>query len=205
MTVRPRSASSFASMVCSSHRCAASCPRRRGHRLAGGHRGGARGCGRSCHTIVSLARERGAGEAPLGLDAVHNSVITRCVLPCGVSASHGSWDDVKHTHRPGTLPRTPEDPSAPLSPGTHTITVPHGPARVALRYHVAGSGPVCLAHSGGPGIGWEYLRMPGLEDSLTMVYVEPVGTGDSGRLPDPRDYTVATYAHFLHAVVQHLN
>ncbi|WP_232249396.1 MULTISPECIES: alpha/beta fold hydrolase [unclassified Streptomyces] len=47
--------------------------------------------------------------------------------------------------------------------------------------------------------------MRGLEDSLTMVYVEPVGTGDSGRLPDPRDYTVATYAHFLHAVVQHLN
>lgn len=38
-----------------------------------------------------------------------------------------------------------------------------------------------------------------------MVYVEPVGTGDSGRLAEPRDYTVATYAHFLDAVVQHLN
>ncbi|MBQ0995457.1 MULTISPECIES: alpha/beta fold hydrolase [Streptomyces] len=111
---------------------------------------------------------------------------------------------MKHTHQRDVLPRTPEDPSSPLSPGTHTITVPHGSARVALRYHVAGSGPVCLAHPGGPGIGWEYLRMAGLEDALTMVYVEPVGTGDSGRLPDPRDYTMATYAHFLHAVVQHL-
>lgn len=97
-----------------------------------------------------------------------------------------------------------EDPSSPLSPGTHTITVPHGSARVEQRYHVAGSGPVCLAHSGGPGIGWEYLRMLGLEDFLTMVYVEPVGTGDSGRLPDPREYTVATYAGLLHSVIDHL-
>lgn len=47
--------------------------------------------------------------------------------------------------------------------------------------------------------------MPGLEDFLTMVYVEPVGTGDSGRLPDSRDYTVATYTHFLHRVIEHLD
>ncbi|MFK0120846.1 alpha/beta fold hydrolase [Streptomyces sp. NPDC090994] len=94
-------------------------------------------------------------------------------------------------------------PSA-LSPGTHSITVPHGLARVEQRYHVAGSGPVCVAHSGGPGIGWEYLRMAGLEDHLTMVYVEPVGTGRSGRLPDPREYTVATYAGLLHHLVEHL-
>ncbi|MEU3509629.1 alpha/beta hydrolase [Streptomyces longwoodensis] len=61
-----------------------------------------------------------------------------------------------------------------------------------------------MAHSGGPGIGWEYLRVPHLERSLTMVYVEPVGTGASGRLDDPQDYTVATYGHFLHQVVRHL-
>ncbi|MFF0222080.1 hypothetical protein [Streptomyces sp. NPDC004629] len=41
---------------------------------------------------------------------------------------------------------------------------------------------VRIAHPGGPGIGWEYLRMPGLERHLAMVCVEPVGTGDSGRL-----------------------
>ncbi|HEY9329586.1 MAG TPA: alpha/beta hydrolase [Streptomyces sp.] len=111
---------------------------------------------------------------------------------------------MKRIHQPRTLPRTPEDPSSPLSPGTHTITVPHGPGRLELRYHVAGSGPVCVAHPGGPGIGWEYLRMTGLEDSLTMVYVEPVGTGDSGRLPDPGDYTMAAYSNFLHTLIQHL-
>ncbi|MFG2359742.1 alpha/beta fold hydrolase [Streptomyces sp. NPDC048521] len=111
---------------------------------------------------------------------------------------------MKHSYQPRTLPRTTDDPSSPLSPGTHTITVPHGPARIEQRYHVAGSGPVCIAHSGGPGIGWEYLRMPALERCLTMVYIEPVGTGDSGRLPDPHDYTVATYTRLLHSVVEHL-
>ncbi|MEV7149198.1 alpha/beta hydrolase [Streptomyces sp. NPDC093084] len=109
-----------------------------------------------------------------------------------------------HSSRPRELPRATEDPSSPLSPGTHTISVRHGSADVDVRYHVAGTGPVCLAHSGGPGIGWDYLRMPDLEDFLTMVYVEPVGTGDSGRLPDPRDYTVPTYTHFLHGVIEHL-
>jgi proline iminopeptidase len=100
---------------------------------------------------------------------------------------------------------TPESlPRSPLSPGTHTITVQHGTAVVEQRYHVAGAGPVCVAHSGGPGIGWEYLRMPLLERSLTMVYVEPVGTGASGRLPDPREYHLATYVRHLHAVVEHL-
>ncbi|MFJ3671171.1 alpha/beta fold hydrolase [Streptomyces sp. NPDC090106] len=94
--------------------------------------------------------------------------------------------------------------SSPLAPGTHSLTVPHGAARIEQRYHVAGSGPVCVAHSGGPGIGWEYLRMPELEERLTMVYVEPVGTGLSGHLPDARDYTVATYADLLHHVVDQL-
>ncbi|GGJ38693.1 alpha/beta fold hydrolase [Streptomyces brasiliensis] len=102
------------------------------------------------------------------------------------------------------LPSPAEDPGSPLSPGTHTIAVPHGTALIDQRYHVAGSGPVCLAHSGGPGIGWEYLRMPELERSMTMVYIEPVGTGASGRLAEPRDYNLATYTQFLHAVIEHL-
>ncbi|MFF7216615.1 alpha/beta fold hydrolase [Streptomyces sp. NPDC008238] len=105
---------------------------------------------------------------------------------------------------PAVLPRA-ADGAGPLAPGTHTITVDHRGTAVAQRYHVAGSGgPVCVAHSGGPGIGWEYLRMPLLERVFTMVYVEPVGTGGSGRLPDPRDYTLATYTHFLNGVVEHL-
>ncbi|GII58108.1 hydrolase [Planotetraspora thailandica] len=87
-----------------------------------------------------------------------------------------------------------------LSPGTHEIDV-DGVRQV---FHVHGAGPVCVAHSGGPGIGWEYLRMPALERHLTMVYLEPVGTGASGRLADPRNYRLDTYVRFLHAVVEHL-
>jgi pimeloyl-ACP methyl ester carboxylesterase len=90
--------------------------------------------------------------------------------------------------------------SGALSQGTHEITV-DGLRQV---FHVAGTGPVCVAHSGGPGIGWEYLRMPALEQHLTMVYLEPVGTGSSGRLADPRDYRLETYVRFLHGVVEHL-
>ncbi|MDQ0605344.1 pimeloyl-ACP methyl ester carboxylesterase [Streptomyces canus] len=107
------------------------------------------------------------------------------------------------TQGPRPLPSPAIDPRDPLSPGTHTLVVQHGAAAVDQRYHVAGTGPVCVAHSGGPGIGWEYLRMPEPERSMTVVYLEPVGTGESGRLADPRDYTLATYTHFLHAVIEH--
>ncbi len=84
------------------------------------------------------------------------------------------------------------------------MAVRHGSSLIEQRYHVAGTGPVCIAHSGGPGIGWDYLRMSLLEQHLTMVYIEPVGTGASGQLPDPRAYNLATYTHFLHAVIEHL-
>ena len=68
-------------------------------------------------------------------------------------------------------------------------------------YHVAGVGPVCVAHSGGPGIDYAYLRSPELEQQFTMVYPEPVGTGRSGRLPA---YDLAAYVRFLAALVDHL-
>ncbi|GAA3467414.1 alpha/beta fold hydrolase [Nonomuraea roseola] len=88
----------------------------------------------------------------------------------------------------------------PLLPGSHTVSI----GGVLQRYHVAGAGPVCLVHPGGPGIGWEYLRMPELERHLTVVYLEPVGTGSSGRLPRPHDYRIDVYAGFLHGVIEHL-
>jgi proline iminopeptidase len=84
--------------------------------------------------------------------------------------------------------------------GKHAITI-DGVRQV---FHVAGTGPLCLAHPGGPGFGWEYLRMPALEQHLTMVYLEPVGTGDSGRLPARRDYQLDVWARFLHGVAEHL-
>lgn len=92
--------------------------------------------------------------------------------------------------------------SGPLSPGTHSFEV----GGVTQRYHVYGSGPVVLAHPGGPGIHWEYLRMPALEEHLTMVYVEPIGTGESGRLPShPHGYTRDRYSRFLEVLINRLD
>jgi proline iminopeptidase len=89
----------------------------------------------------------------------------------------------------------------PLAPGTHTITI----EGVRQRYIVAGSGPVCIAHSGGPGVNWDYLRMPAVEEFATMVYVEPAGTAHDNRLAShPHGYTVDTYTSFMRGVIDHL-
>lgn len=89
----------------------------------------------------------------------------------------------------------------PLAIGTHAVEIDG----VTQSYHVYGTGPVCIAHSGGPGIFWEYLRMPALEEHLTVVYPEPIGTGASGRLPShPNGYTRARYSRFLSALIEHL-
>lgn len=89
----------------------------------------------------------------------------------------------------------------PLSPGAHTVEL----EGIRQSYHVAGTGPVCLAHPGGPGFTWNYLRAPLLEEHLTMVYVEPIGTGGSGRLPNhPDGYTRERYSAALLNLVDHL-
>jgi pimeloyl-ACP methyl ester carboxylesterase len=88
-----------------------------------------------------------------------------------------------------------------LTQGTSSATIDG----VRQIYHIAGNGPVCLVHPGGPGFGWEYMRMPTLEQHLTMVYLEPIGTGDSGRLPDRSHYTIATWARFVHGIIEHLD
>jgi pimeloyl-ACP methyl ester carboxylesterase len=90
---------------------------------------------------------------------------------------------------------------APLSPGSHTVAI-NG---LEQRYHVAGSGPVCILHSGGPGVASEYLRTPALERHFTTVSVEPIGTGESARLPThPSGYSVERYAEMLHGLIEHL-
>lgn len=100
-----------------------------------------------------------------------------------------------------TDPVDPTDLTNPLALGTHTVEVDG----VVQRYHVHGTGPVCVAHSGGPGIFWEYLRMPALERHLTVVYPEPIGTGASDRLPShPHGYTRPRYSRFLGALIEHL-
>ncbi|MBT0773252.1 alpha/beta hydrolase [Kineosporia sp. J2-2] len=91
-----------------------------------------------------------------------------------------------------------------LTPGVHEFPVDG----VRQAYRVAGRGPVCVAHSGGPGLDAAYLRSPELEEHFTVVYPDPVGTGRSGRLDDPpgegAGYTRATYVRHLAAVVEHL-
>ncbi|WP_432132817.1 alpha/beta fold hydrolase [Streptomyces tendae] len=67
-------------------------------------------------------------------------------------------------------------------------------------YRVAGQGPVCLVHPGGPGVHPDYLRLPSLEKYLTMVYLHPVGSGDSGLLSDG-DYSMSRYGRFAEAVL----
>ncbi|MET7685891.1 alpha/beta hydrolase [Streptomyces sp. NPDC005423] len=72
---------------------------------------------------------------------------------------------------------------------------------VRMNYHTAGSGPVLVAHPGGPGFDYAYLRSPELEKHFTVVYPEPVGTGASDR---PAAYGLDTYVRFLAALIDHL-
>ena len=92
--------------------------------------------------------------------------------------------------------RTP----AGLTPGAHQITV----AGSRIDYHVAGSGPVVFVHPGGPGIEWSFVRMPRLEKFATAVYIEPIGTGASGRLADPHGYTFERYVGDVEGIRAHL-
>jgi len=88
---------------------------------------------------------------------------------------------------------SPHPSTAPMATGDHTITVDG----VSLAYHVRGKGPTCIVHSGGPGLQWTYLQMPEVEASLTLVYLEPVGTGASSGFAKPEDYSFAHYAELL--------
>ena len=89
----------------------------------------------------------------------------------------------------------------PLAEGVHTFAVDG----CVLSYRVFGTGPVCVAHSGGPGVNWGYLRAPELERFLTMVYLEPAGTGGSDRLPShPNGYVRVLYSRHLAALIDHL-
>jgi pimeloyl-ACP methyl ester carboxylesterase len=52
---------------------------------------------------------------------------------------------------------------------------------------------------------WEYLRMPAVEQHLTMVYLEAMGTGASGRLAThPNGYTRRYYATIIGQLIDHL-
>lgn len=89
-----------------------------------------------------------------------------------------------------------------LSPGAHTVAVDG----LTQSYFVAGDGPVCVVHPGGPGAAWDYLRAPLLEDYLTMVYLEPIGTGVSARLAShPQGYSVERFSKQLNGFLAALD
>jgi proline iminopeptidase len=90
--------------------------------------------------------------------------------------------------------------SLTLAPGDHQVAIDG----VEIAYHVFGKGPVILAHPGGPGARWDILRMPLVEKFATVVYIEPVGTGASGSLPNPSGYTIDRYVGDVDGLRSHL-
>ena len=73
-----------------------------------------------------------------------------------------------------------------MTEGTHVLDVD----AVAQCYHVRCQGPAVLVAT--PGVDWDSLLMLEVERHLTVVYVEPIGTGESGRLPLTRTGTTGT-------------
>ncbi|MBF4590554.1 alpha/beta fold hydrolase [Curtobacterium sp. VKM Ac-1395] len=71
---------------------------------------------------------------------------------------------------------------------------------VGIAYEVRGSGPVLVAHAGGPGSDPRYLRMPDVERFATVVYVDPPGAGTSDPLPGG-DSRIERYADLAHRLV----
>jgi proline iminopeptidase len=93
------------------------------------------------------------------------------------------------------------------------IACAHAPAVLApgdhmageTAYHVIGSGPPCLMVPGGPGLDWKYLRSPALEQQLTVIYVEPLGTAGSAQLPPGELYSLSRFAAQLETLRQVLH
>jgi len=87
-----------------------------------------------------------------------------------------------------------------LTTGEHDVTL-NG---VQLHYTVRGSGPVMIAHSGGPGMdarGWDDFAK--IDDFVTIVAIHPRGSGLSG--PAAGDaYLLPDYASDVEALRVHL-
>jgi proline iminopeptidase len=101
----------------------------------------------------------------------------------------------------GCSTRSPsETKPTPLTPGLHTESI--GGSTIA--YNVAGNGPIIFVHPGGPGLEWSYERMPEVEKIATLVYIEPIGTGNSSREAGPRGFTLDRYAADIESLRAHL-
>jgi len=69
-----------------------------------------------------------------------------------------------------------------------------------VAYTIRGKGPVCFVHPGGPGFDSGYLRSEAFENRFTTVYIDPLGTGPSGKLPAPEEYSRARDVRVVEAI-----
>src|SRR5512138_1377389 len=75
---------------------------------------------------------------------------------------------------------------------------------VQIHYTVRGSGPVMIAHSGGPGTDarlWDDFAK--IDDFVTIVMIHPRGSGLSGPAADEA-YYLSDYASDVEALLEHL-
>ena len=87
-----------------------------------------------------------------------------------------------------------------LTNGRHDVDV--NGARLA--YHVHGEGPLVVALPGGPGFSHTYMRTPLLEERAKVVYLDPIGCGDSARLANPSQYGRARDVADIEELRKHL-
>jgi proline iminopeptidase len=93
-----------------------------------------------------------------------------------------------------------------LAPGEHVVEIEHTERIVHVRGNVQSELPPMFVVSGGPGLAWDYLELPSaIEERLTLVHLELVGTGGSARLADPREYTRARDVADIEAVRAHFD
>lgn len=89
---------------------------------------------------------------------------------------------------------------SPLDAGEHDVIL-NG---VRLHYTVSGSGPVLVAHSGGPGIdARSWGELAGIDAFATVVVLHPRGSGLSGDAQDGA-YRLSDYVADLDALRKHL-
>ena len=74
-----------------------------------------------------------------------------------------------------------------------------------LAYRREGSGPVLVCHPGGPGFsGREFGDLAGLADSLTLILLDPRGTGGSDPPSSSSAYALDDFASDLEELREHL-
>jgi proline-specific peptidase len=74
-----------------------------------------------------------------------------------------------------------------------------------LAYRTVGAGPTLVCHPGGPGLSSRYLTdLGGLDETFTLVLLDPRGTGDSDGPADAGAYRFADYVADVEELREHL-